>query len=403
MQQLVTFDAARALVLAHAPLLPEERVPLAKALGRTLAAPVVSREAIPPFTNAAMDGYAVRAADLAGAPRTLRVIADVPAGSFPQDVIVEGTCARIMTGAPVPRGADAVVQVEWTEPAGEASVRVLERVAPGQNVREAGEDVSAGAQVLPPGERVTPPVIGMLATLGYAEVSVRRAPRVAVVATGDELVDAAATPGPGQIRNANGPALAAQVASAGGEVVVLLHAGDDRAGTEAAVEQSLAADVLVFSGGVSVGAYDFVRQVLEARGTRFLFWRVRQRPGKPLAFGVLGHRPVFGLPGNPVSSAVCFEQYVRPALAQMLGRREVVRPRYPALLDAPTAKKAGLHHFVRGVARVDAAGRMRVRDTGPQGSNLYSSMVAANCIVHLPEEMEEAPAGAPVEIEWLTW
>lgn len=403
MQELVSFEEAQSIVLARCPLQPEEFVSLNAALGRTLSRPVVSTEDVPPFPNSAMDGYAVRTGDLTTVPVELRITGEIRAGQRPATSVSPGTCIRIMTGAPFPEGADAVVPVEETAPGEAGKVRILRRVAPGTHVRAAGGDVRRGDTVLPEGIRITPPVVGMLATLGVDVVPVRCSPLVAVVATGDELVEVGEQPGPGQIRNANGPALAAQATAAGARVLGPLHARDDAFSTRAVVEQSLEADVLVFSGGVSVGDYDLVRQVLEAQGTHFFFWRVRQRPGKPFAFGELDGRLVFGLPGNPVSSAVCFEQYVRPALARMLGRREVVRPRHAAVLAAPIAKKAGLHHFVRGVASTAADGRMQVQATGPQGSNLYSSMLAANCLIHLPEDMEDAPAGAPVEIEWLSW
>lgn len=403
METFITVEAARALVLANAPRGPVETVPLREAGGRTLARPVVGREAIPPFDNAGMDGYAVRTADLTALPAELLIIEDLPAGTFPTRRVDAGTCARIMTGAPFPEGADAVVPVEATAAAAPGRVRILKEVSVGQHVRRAGQDVRPGEEVLAAGTVVTPAAVGLLATLGFARVPVFGRPSVAIVATGDELVDVGATPGPGQIRNANGPALAAQVEAAGGRVAALLQARDDRDATRAVLAAARAADVLVFSGGVSMGAYDVVREVLEAGGTRFLFWKVRQRPGKPLAFGVLDGRPVFGLPGNPVSASVCFEQYVRPALAQMLGRRAVLPRLVPAVLAAATPKKAGLHHFTRGIATVGEDGRLMVRDTGGQASNLYTSLAKANCLLHLPEALEDPPAGTRVEIEWLPW
>lgn len=403
MRTLISFEEAQAAVLEAVPTLAVEQVSLAEALGRTLAAPVISREEIPPFPNASMDGFAVRSADLAHLPCTLRIIEEIPAGRLPEKTVVPQTCSRIMTGAPFPAGADAVAPVEWTEAVSAEVVRILRVAAPGLNVRPAGQDVRVGEVVLASGTVVTPPVVGMLATLGYARVEVRHAPRVAVVATGDELVDVSATPGPGQLRNANGPALAAQAHQAGGLALPPLLARDDRASLEAALTRALEAEVLVFSGGVSMGTHDLVRTVLEDRGLRWRFWQVRQRPGKPLAFGMLDGKPVFGLPGNPVSSAVCFEQYVRPALAVMLGRHPVLPQRYPARLSAATPKVRGLHYFTRGVARVEADGSWWVQDTGPQASNLYSSMVRANCLVHLPEDLEDPPAGAQVLLERLPW
>jgi len=403
MREFIPFEDARRLVVEAVPQQPVVRVGLADALGRTLAQPVRSRDTIPPFDNSAMDGFAVRTADFADLPVVLSVLEDIPAGSVPQQEVQPGTCSRIMTGAQFPSGADAVVPVEWTEPAGEGRIRFLRAPTPGQHVRQAGRDITDGQLVFAPGQRVTPPVVGMLATLGFAAVDVRVPPHVAVISTGNELVDAAMTPGPGQIRNANGPALAAQVTSAGGVSFPPLLARDDEAHIRAVIEQALAADMLVFSGGVSVGDYDFVKQVLDAMGMELVFWKVQQRPGKPLAFGLLQGKPVFGLPGNPVSSAMCFEQYVRPALAQMLGRQEVFAPLHPARLTAPTRKMAGLHYFARGHATVDAEGSLLVRDTGPQGSHLYSSVVQANCIFHMPPEMESPAPGTQVLVEWLRW
>lgn len=403
MKTFIPFEEARRIELAAVGEKSAGRVPLGEAQGCTLAEAVYSHDAIPPFDNSAMDGYAVRTHDLKKDSTVLRVIEDIPAGTTPKAALCPGTCARIMTGAPIPEGADAVAPVEWTERVGDHEVRIERAPEPGQYVRPAGEDVQDGEHVFRAGEVVTPPVVGMLATLGMAEVPVRIPPRVAVIATGDELVTPDAELAPGQIRNANGPALAAQVRAAGGVPLSPFLARDDEADIRRVVETALEADVLIFSGGVSVGDYDYVKQVLDEMGIEMQFWKVRQRPGKPLAFGTLRGKPVFGLPGNPVSSAMCFEQHVRPALAKMLGRKQIVRPRHPAVLDAPTAKAAGLHHFARGVTSFDGEGRLRVRDTGPQGSNLYSSVVQANCIMHLPEEMAEATAGTRVEIEWLDW
>ena len=403
MDTLISTDAARAVILASAMPMPEVTCSLADALGRTLAQPLSSRDAIPPFANSAMDGFAVRMAEVATVPVELEVVAEVAAGQQGTEAVAAGTCVRIMTGAPVPEGVDAIVPVEWTEGAGAGRVRIMRAPAPGQYVRPRGQDVAAGETVVVAGTVVTPPVLGIAATLGWAEVSVRIPPRVAVISTGDELVDIGANLEPGQIRDSNGPALAAQTRHAGADVLAVRRAGDTKAAIREAVEQVLEADVLLFSGGVSVGDYDFVKEVLDEMGTEWAFWKVRQRPGKPLAFGQMDGRLVFGLPGNPVSSAMCFEQYVRPALAAMLGRTVVHRPRYRARLAEPITKAAGLHHFVRGIAVPDKDSGLEVRTTGAQASNLYTSVVKANCIIHLPEALVDPPEGAAVEIEWLPW
>lgn len=403
MQQFVSVDEARRLVLDAVPgPMLAEHVPLAGALGRTLAGAIVSRDHVPPFDNAAMDGFAVRTADFAGGTATLKVLGEVAAGGVPAESVRPGTCLRIMTGAPFPAGADAVAPVEWTEGDG-GRVQINRVPTPGQHVRRAGEDVQPGDEMVEAGIVVTPPVVGMAATLGVPTLAVRALPRVAVVATGDELVDVGAMPGPGQIRDSNGPALAAQVISAGGTVLGPFHARDNAAHARTTLEPTLDADVLLVSGGVSMGDYDIVKEVLDGLGVTWHVWKVRQRPGKPLAFGTRNGTLVFGLPGNPVSSAVCFEQYVRPALAALLGRRTVLRPRVPAVLAEAVSKAAGLHHFVRGLFETDDAGVLRVRPTGAQGSGLYSSMLHADGLIHLPEPMDHPAAGTRVEVEWLRW
>ena len=399
MKTFISVEEARQIVLDAARLQPVESIHFAESLGRTLAEPLVSRDMIPPFDNSAMDGFAVRTEDFADGRARLEVIGEVAAGQTPDIAVRPGTCVRIMTGAPVPDGADAVAPVEWTETQGDF-VSIQRAPAPGQHIRLAGEDIQPGDTLVKKGSAVTPFVIGMAATLGYGRLAVRVPPVVAVVATGDELVDADVELGPGQIRDSNGPALAAQVVSAGGTVRGPFRARDHEADARAVLERALDSDVLLVSGGVSMGEYDIVRDVLDDLGVAWDFWKVRQRPGKPLAFGTRGETLVFGLPGNPVSSAVCFEQYVRPALAALLGR-STERRHVAAVLAEPIRKAAGLHHFVRGVFEHDAEGRLLVRPTGGQGSNLYSSMLRADGFIHLPEAAENLEAGAHVEAEWL--
>ena len=403
MQVFISVEEARSIILDTLSVQPAEEVELDGSMGRTLAADVISRESIPPFNNSGMDGYAVLSQDFGALPVTLKVIDEIPAGEVSDVLLGPGTCAKIMTGAPMPAGADSVAPVEWV--VGEAGPEVSFERAPvvGTNVRKAGQDVQEGEIVIKKGNTVTPPVLGMLATLGYAHVDVVVPPTVAVIATGDELVAPAEPLSPGKIRNSSGYALRSQVIDCGGQALSPLLARDNKKSIQKTVEQALAADVLVFAGGVSVGDYDLVKNVLDDMGMRMLFWKVRQRPGKPLAYGLLEGKPVFGLPGNPVSSAICFDQYVRPALLTMLGHKEILRARYTATLSKDTPKVKGLHFFARGIASVDEARQLCVHDTGPQGSNLYSSMVKANSIIHLAEDLEEAPAGLEVEIEWLPW
>ena len=403
METFISVERARALIFENVPRCGEQVVPIDESLGYPLADDIISRDEIPPFASSAMDGFAVRTADIVRVPVCLRVEGEIPAGVPAERPVVTGACLRIMTGAPIPPGADAVVPVEWTRSERPDEVMIDRIPEPGQNIRPAGQDVQKGARVLESGWRITPPVIGMLATLGFGQVRVHIPPRVAVVATGDELVGPGEPLLAGKIRNSSGSALRAQAVDVGASVLPPLLARDNPESIREVVSRALDADVLIFAGGVSVGDYDLVKQVLDEMGMTLLFWKVRQRPGKPLAFGTLSGKPVFGLPGNPVSSAMCFEQYVRPTLAAMLGRRERLRPRHPAILLDETPKVKGLHFFARGVAEQMPDGRLGVRDTGPQSSNLYSSVVRANCIIHIEEAVEEAPAGTPVEIEWLPW
>ena len=400
MKTFISVSQARSIILESVATVAAEQVRAQDAVGRTLRADVFSADNIPSFDNSAMDGYAVIANDL---PGRLQIRESVAAGSVPKRTVTAGTCARIMTGAPIPEGADAVVPVEWTALVSGDVVSIDRPVDPQKHIRRAGRDVKAQERVLGAGIRITPPMVGMMAAIGCSEVMVSRLPSVAIISTGDELVPAAAGLEPGKIRDSNGPGLAAQVRASGGAICGHFRARDNRDSIRRVIQEARRADLLVFSGGVSVGGHDYVKEVLEEMGMRSLFWKVRQRPGKPLAFGLLEGKAVLGLPGNPVSSAICFDQYGRTALAAMLGRARVSRCRHAAVLAEATPKKAGIHHFVRGIATVDKSATLVVRDTGSQGSNIYSSMVRANCIIHLPETMQAAPAGTRVEVEWLRW
>ncbi len=376
-------------------------VPLLEALGCAVARDVHAREEIPLCDNSAMDGYAVRAADTAGArPENavrLQVIGEVAAGQVSQIAVERGTTLRIMTGAPIPPGADAIVKVEDTRPVGAGQVEVLAEVRPGQYIRPAGEDVHAGDLVLPQGTPLRPQEIGMLAALGYPHVPVHRRPRVAILATGDELVEVDEPLTPGQVRNANGYSNAAQVLRYGGIPIPLGVARDRMDDLTARIRAGLeqGADLLLTSGGVSMGKFDLVKQVLAAEG-EIHFWRVRMKPGKPLAFGHIGGVPFLGLPGNPVSAMVSFETFARPAILKMLGWREWERPTVEATLLDKVRYKDGRRHYLR--ARIVwEEGAYHARLTGEQGAGILSSMVRANGLVILPEEWGHAPAGAQVQ------
>jgi len=384
-------DEAQRRILARIRALPHERVALPAAHGRVLAAPVTARADLPPWDNSAMDGYAVRAADVA-AGVALRVALDLPAGTRPGQPLPEGAVARIMTGAPLPAGADAIVPVERTEgPSGEAAfaavgeeVRFAEAVARGQHVRRAGEDVRAGQVAVPAGVPCGPPQIAMAASAGATELEVVRRPEVAIVSTGDELVDVGQPARPGAIVNGNAVGLAALVVEAGGVPRRLPVVPDEPHATRAAILEALTADAVVTIGGVSVGERDLVRQALADAGVELAFWRVAIRPGGPMAFGASADgRPVFALPGNPVSAQVTFELFARPALRRMAGHARCFRRPVPARLaePIPAHPEKALYLRARLVAEGDG---WRATLTGPQGSAVLSSLVAADALVLVP-------------------
>lgn len=385
--------------------LPAERVPLSRALGRVVCEPVRARVDVPPWDNSAMDGYAVRAGDVRdGEP--LPVALDVPAGSPADRVLPHGAVARIMTGAPLPAGADAVVPVESTVgPEGSGafagvgqSVRLATPVTPGDHVRRRGEDVRRGTVALPAGTVCGPPEIAMAATVGRSALTVRRRPRVAIVSTGDELVDVEEAGAPNRIVNGNAHGLAAAVEEAGGIPVVAPIVPDDPDAVRGAIRAALECDATVTIGGVSVGERDYVRDALEDEGVTIGFWKVAIKPGGPVAFGTTSSgKPVFGLPGNPVSALVTFEVFARPALLRMAGRRRCFRGSIEARLAGPVEGRPGKAHWVRGRLQRGADG-WTVASTGPQGSGILSSLVAGDALIVIPPDAGELEAGAAVEV-----
>lgn len=403
---MLTVEKALEGVLSYFHSLEAEQVSIVEALGRVLAEDVYSDLDIPPHSNSAMDGYAVLAADTIGAgpesPRRLRVIGDLAAGYVTETQVTPGTVIRIMTGAPVPPGADAVVRFEDTEKEGEW-VDILAEVPVGKNVRLAGEDVRKGALVLRRGSRIRPQEVGMLAALGRKQVLVTRRPRVAILATGDEVVEIDAPLAPGKIRNSNSYSNAAQVIRCGGVPVLLGIARDQVEDLTQKIQAGLAqkVDLFLTSGGVSVGDFDVVKEVLAAEGD-MTFWRVRMKPGKPFAFGQIGGVPLLGLPGNPVSAMVSFELFARPAIFKMLGLEEWRRPTIEATLMNEVKRKDERRHYWR-VRVQPEGGEYRAYLTGEQGSGILSSMVQANGLAIIPEEWSDVPAGSRVKVMMLDW
>ncbi len=400
---MLSVEEARSYVLGAVPRLPALEVPLLESLGLTLAEDVIAADNIPPFDNSAMDGYALRQPDIVGAGKdnatSLRVIGDLPAGKAPSVSVGEGEAIRIMTGAPMPAGADTVVPVELTRAEGE-KVLILEELARGANVRKAGEDVKDGQTVMPAGTLVGPAEMGMMASLGYAKVKCLRRAVVGIISTGDELLPVGEELRPGKIRDSNSYTIYGMVKEAGAEPLRLGIVGDQADVLEKAILDNVdRVDVFITSGGVSVGDYDMVKDVLGKIG-EMNFWKVAMRPGKPQAFGRVRGKPLFGLPGNPVSVMVSFEQFVRPALLQMMGRADIYRPRVKAILDSPIGRKKGRAEFIRVIAEW-RDGCYHVRVTGPQGSGILNSMVKGNALAMLPSDVGRLEPGHEVMIEFL--
>jgi molybdopterin molybdotransferase len=396
---LLTVAQARERILDRITALDSETVALTEARGRVLAEEVRAERDVPPFANSAMDGYAIRAGDVmqasAAQPVRLRILGEIRAGTAPPAAVEPQSALRIMTGAMIPEGSDAVVRVEDTaEHDGTVDVRVP--VAPGTSLRAAGSDLRRGDLLAEGGRVVTPGLIGVLASAGRIAVRCIRRPRVLVLTTGDELREPGETLGPGQITNTNRYTLRAAVEDAGGIVIDAGVARDERADLIERLKAAGDTDLVVTTGGVSMGAYDLVRGVLEEREA-VTFWQVALRPGKPLMFATVGGVPLIGLPGNPVSTLVTFELFVRPALLKLQGRRDLERPRLTAISEESLQNPPHLEQYFRGIARRDGA-RIVVRLTGDQGSHVLRSMADANCLVVVPLGTSEVAAGLSVEI-----
>lgn len=396
---MVTFEEARSLILDALQPLGVERISLLDATGRVLAGDVAAPWDLPLWDNSAMDGYAVRAEDCQAIPRKLRVTGFLPAGAKSDGVSVEAGCAvRIMTGAPVPAGCDAVVPVEETDN-GHEEVTLLEKVKKGQHFRFRGEDVASGVVFVRSGTLIRPPEVNMLASFGMALVPVYRRPIVAILSTGDELVELGATPGTGEIINSNTLSLAAAVQEAGGIPRIVGIARDNRESHLEKLREGLNADVLITSAGVSAGDCDLVRDILDELGAKQLFWKVGIKPGGPTAFAMHGSTPVFSLPGNPVSTMITFEEFVRPALLRMQGYRRVVRPLFKATLREDLKKKPGKVQIIR--LRLEKEGnRWYATSAGNQQTAILKTMVDAQAIAVLPAESTTFAAGAEVDVHF---
>ena len=400
---MIPLEDARRLVLAACGRLDPVSLPLTEALGAVTADPVVSGDDVPPFANSAMDGYAVRAGDTEEAsgtrPARLRVVATVAAGAAPDRPVGPGEAVRIMTGAPMPEGADAIAIVEVTSPDGD-HVLVRQPARTGQHIRHPGGDIRAGQLVFPAGTALGPGHLGVLASIGWEKVAVYRRARVAVLSTGDELVEGGTPLQPGQIRDTNRLTLLGLCRQSGFEVVDLGVARDDEDEIRTAIRRGVTeADALISSGGVSMGDFDYVKKVLDEMG-QMAWMQVAIRPAKPLAFGTVDGVPVFGLPGNPVSSMVSFELFARPGLRQMMGftGRALDRTRVGAVADEAIARRPdGKVHFARVAAAPGDDGRFHVRASGGQESHLLRAMALANALAVLPDG-PGVPAGGEVEL-----
>jgi len=421
---MISVEQALEKILSYVDVLGEEQRPILDCLGQVLAEDIYSGIDVPPLDNTAMDGYALRSGDTNGAspqsPRFLRVIDTVAAGSISEHEVEPGTAIRIMTGAPIPKGADCVVRFEDTDELQRrehstghqlpAEIGILGEVVAGLNIRRAGEDITTGSMVLHKGVVIRPSEVGVLASLGLSTVTVIRRPVVAILATGDELVDINQPLPIGKIYNSNTYSVAALVTRYGGTPKILGIALDSEDSLVAGLRQGLEADMLITIGGVSAGDYDIVKDVLAKEG-EIAFWTVRMKPGKPLAFGtirgvsgggVARNIPHLGLPGNPVSAMVTFELFARPAVLKMMGKKNLAKPTVDAVIENRMVNSDGRRILARAIVE-KRGGQYFARLTGPQGSGILTSMTSANGLVIVPEDKAEVKAGDMVQVMMLDW
>jgi molybdopterin molybdotransferase len=404
---MIPVERARQLVLKHCAALSRTRFALSESSGFVLAGRVKARTALPRFDASAVDGYAVRVTDISESSPVNRVTLPIQdilrAGDSHSITLRPGHAIRILTGAMMPRGADAVVMQEHVN-VEQGKVTFASPASVGDGIRFSGEEFKVGATVLEPGTLITPPVVAMLATLGERRVRVYRKPRVAIVTTGDELRAAGSRLKRGQIYDSNTPGLTAALHALGIGNVESYRAPDDPKRIEHTFRRAMRnADVVISSGGVSVGSSDFVKAVLETLQVRTVFWRIAVKPGKPLYFGTRGKKLVFGLPGNPVSALLGFQLFIRPALLRMMGATDVEPSTLTALLAHDLKKKPGRMEFVRGVLTSDAQGRLHARATRGQDSHMMGGLAAANCLIHFPQQASLLEAGNEVRVSLLRW
>jgi molybdopterin molybdotransferase len=395
---LIPIENAIQIVLAHTPRLPPEQVDFNEAVGRVLAEDVQSDVDLPPFPRSAMDGFALRSEDVAEVPAKLHVIGTIPAGTYPSFDVQSGQAAQIMTGAPVPAGADSVQIVEKSRVHG-SEVEILEPVEIGLNIVPCGQEVTRGDTVLKKGTTLDPPAVAVAATVGRTRLRVGRRPSVAVIATGDELVPPTEKPGPAQIRNSNGYSLSAQAAQVGARVSYLGVAADNKASLAELIQEGLTHDVLLMSGGVSMGSLDLVEEVLQEYDVRILIDKIALKPGKPTVFGIAPNsKLVFGLPGNPVSTMVTFELFVRPALAKMAGSDNPQRPYLKATLKGPLKSKGPRRAYLPGWLETNEEGLPWAHPIPTRGSGDIVAFSKANALLVLPESLDALNAGDPIQV-----
>lgn len=400
---MISVEEALEVILKSIQVLGLERVDILNSLGRVLGEEIYAPYHLPPWDNSAMDGYVVIHQDIEHAssenPSLLKVVADLPAGYTVKKKLARGEAIRIMTGAPIPKGSDTVVMVEDTQREGN-QVKIFKAISKGVNIRKAGEDVSKGTLVLSSGSLIHPAEVGMLASLKRSFISVYQKPTVAVISTGDELIDVDGDFAEGKIISSNTYSLASLVKDAGATPLILGIAKDKSEELISRFKVAVRADMIISSGGVSVGDYDLVKDILKKLGAEMKFWKVAMRPGQPLAFGVIEDTPTFGLPGNPVSCMISFEQFVRPSILKARGHRQIFRPLIEARLKEPVKKKAGSKYFIRCMVKVED-GSYVATTTGEQGSGILMSMVRANGLMVLPEEKTSFSAGETIKVQLL--